>query len=86
MHSVAVQVSDHIFLGATMATCLHAELVCVLVDVVRSLHPEHVSVRELLLTLVWLMALFLYLCTCADMFFTAKVGCRGDSSSCSRAA
>ncbi|WIA12665.1 hypothetical protein OEZ85_006311 [Tetradesmus obliquus] len=71
-------VSDHIFLAATMLICLHAELVCLMSDMLRTIRSgsggssDAVSWREGALTLLFVAALFLYLFTAADMYYTAK--------------
>eukprot|EP00775_Hariotina_reticulata_P004668 gene4668-4921_t len=80
-------VSDHIFLAATMLICLHAELLCLASDMLRTvkdsfaaaavpgsrrLQQVQVSGRELALTALFVVATFLYLFTAADMYYTAK--------------
>lgn len=64
-------VSDHMFLAATMLICLQAEFMFLLSDIIRTMKAE-ISVREVGLTLTFIIALFLYLFTAADMFYTAK--------------
>jgi hypothetical protein len=73
-------VSDHIFLAATMLSSLHAELVCLMSDMLRTIRSsdssgssdDAVSWREGALMLLFVVALFLYLFTAADMYYTAK--------------
>jgi hypothetical protein len=70
-------VSDHIFLAATMLISLHAELLCLMSDMLRTIRgsdssSDAVSWREGALTLLFVVALFLYLFTAADMYYTAK--------------
>jgi hypothetical protein len=68
-------VSDHIFLAATMLISLHAELVSLMSDMLRAIRSssgDAVSWREAALTLLFVVALFLYLFTAADMYYTAK--------------
>eukprot|EP00879_Flechtneria_rotunda_P003253 GHRR01003477.1.p1 GENE.GHRR01003477.1~~GHRR01003477.1.p1 ORF type:complete len:322 (+),score=96.24 GHRR01003477.1:1150-2115(+) len=73
--------SDHIFLAVAMLASLHAEIICILSDISRcvktaaaprGLASDQVSWRELALTALFMVALFLYLFTAADMFYTAK--------------
>jgi hypothetical protein len=74
-------VSDHIFLAATMLISLHTEVVCLMADLLRVEHriadqpaqqQDSLTLSEVLLTLLLVLALFLYLFTAADMYFTAK--------------
>ncbi len=67
--------SDHIFLSATMLVCLHVEMLCVLSDLLRLPIADDgslPSLAELGLNSVFVTALFLYLLTALDMFFTAR--------------
>lgn len=71
-------VSDHTFLAATMLISLHAEMICLMSDMMRAIKgagqagPGAVAWREVVLTLLFVVALFLYLFTAADMYYTAK--------------
>lgn len=78
-------VSDHIFLAATMLISLHTEVVCLMSDLLRVEHAladepggnrqqqqDSLPLSEVFLTLLLVLALFLYLFTAADMYFTAK--------------
>lgn len=81
-------VSDHIFLAATMLICLHAEVVCLMSDMAREEQQwqdastsgrmatqqpaDSVSLLSVVLTGLFVVALFLYLFTAADMHYTAK--------------
>lgn len=80
-------VSDHIFLAATMLISLHTEVVCLMSDLLRVEHTladaptaggnkqqqdNSLPLSEVFLTLLLVLALFLYLFTAADMYFTAK--------------
>jgi hypothetical protein len=76
-------VSDHIFLAATMLISLHTEVVCLMSDLLRVEEKladqpgsndglSSLSLSEVLLCLLLVLALFLYLFTAADMYFTAK--------------
>lgn len=76
-------VSDHIFLAATMLICLHTEVVCLMSDMLRQerrltqppgrvQQESSLPLSEVALTLLLVLALFLYLFTAADMYFTAK--------------
>lgn len=77
--------SDHIFLAATMLISLHTEVVCLMSDLLRVEHAlahesggnkqqqqDSLPLSEVFLTLLLVLALFLYLFTAADMYFTAK--------------
>ncbi|GBF93091.1 hypothetical protein Rsub_05702 [Raphidocelis subcapitata] len=64
-------VSDHLFLGGTIMVCLQSEAVCLVSDALRGLEAR-VTAREAGLTATFVAALFLYLCTAADMYFTAR--------------
>jgi high-affinity K+ transport system ATPase subunit B len=64
-------VSDHIFLAATMLICLHTEAICIMSDILQGMRRE-VSGQEVALTFAFVVAIFLYLFTAADMYFTAK--------------
>lgn len=72
--------SDHIFLAATMLISLHTEVVCLMSDLLRQEYKlagqpgkeSSLPVFEVLLALLLILALFLYLFTAADMYFTAK--------------
>lgn len=78
-------VSDHIFLAATMLICLHTEIICIMSDILRAVRPLQPSSprqnnpvlampmwREVLLVGLFVVALFLYLFTVADMYYTAR--------------
>jgi len=64
-------VSDHIFLAATMLICLHTEAICLMSDMLRGLRGD-LTWQEVALTFTFVVTIFLYLFTAADMFFTAK--------------
>lgn len=73
--------SDHIFLAATMLISLHTEVVCLMSDLLRVEYrladgsqdkQDSWALSEVLLALLLVLALFLYLFTAADMYFTAK--------------
>jgi hypothetical protein len=75
-------VSDHIFLAATMLISLHTEVVCLMSDLLRVEYrmadggaqdgQDSWALSEVFLALLLVLALFLYLFTAADMYFTAK--------------
>lgn len=66
-------VSDHLMLAGTILVCLHVELVCVLSDMLRTLSsPAVAAARQVAMSAVLLGTAALYLCTAADMYYTAK--------------
>ncbi|KAI8464008.1 MAG: hypothetical protein J3K34DRAFT_493343, partial [Monoraphidium minutum] len=67
-------VSDHLFLGAAILTCLHSEAICLLSDARRAAAASggRVSGREVGLSVAMVGALVLAGLTAADMYYTAK--------------